>query len=311
MRRVGGVAPRLGGSHESSANWAGYDATGGGFTSVTATWIQPAVPVDGSQDTDAAFWVGLDGDGTATVEQIGTEGYSESGVVGYDVWWEMYPGDSYAINMAISPGDSFTAGVTSNGGGSFTLKITNNTRGTSFTTTQHLANAQLYSAEVIAEAPSLGDSQIPLAPFGTVAFTGCAFNGQPISSFTWNQIDMILSGSTLATTSALAPGGTGFSVTSYPGSDTTPPVTTDNTDGLRHRSFVLKLTATDGGSGVAATQFRIDGGAWHSGTRYVLRIRRRHHPPGLANGTHTIQYFSTDGAGNVESVKTCHVILGS
>ena len=75
----------------TSANWSGYDdSTDGPFTSVTATWTQPPVRRAGATFTDAAFWVGLDGDNSDTVEQIGTEGYSE-GVVGYDAWYEMYP----------------------------------------------------------------------------------------------------------------------------------------------------------------------------------------------------------------------------
>ena len=76
----------------SSQNWAGYDATGGGFTSVTASWIEPSIPASYSPATYAAFWVGLDGDGSSnTVEQTGTAAYSESGSVYYYAWYEMYP----------------------------------------------------------------------------------------------------------------------------------------------------------------------------------------------------------------------------
>ena len=91
-----GVRPAVGthpvmGTPTQSANWSGYDdSTEGPFTSVTATWVQPAVKFAGPTLTDTAFWVGLDGDNSDTVEQIGTEGYSE-GVVGYDAWYEMYP----------------------------------------------------------------------------------------------------------------------------------------------------------------------------------------------------------------------------
>ncbi len=80
-----GSQPRLG-EHAlvetpmTSANWSGYDATGGPFTSVTATWTQPRIRYAGVTSTDVAFWVGLDGDGSDTVEQIGTEGYSEGAV---------------------------------------------------------------------------------------------------------------------------------------------------------------------------------------------------------------------------------------
>ena len=58
--------------NSTSANWSGYAATGGGFTSVAADWTEPGVTC-GSQTSYASFWIGLDGDGSNTVEQIGTE----------------------------------------------------------------------------------------------------------------------------------------------------------------------------------------------------------------------------------------------
>ena len=100
------------GTTTTSSNWAGYDdSTDGPFTSVTATWTQPRVRTTGATFTDAAFWVGLDGDNSDTVEQIGTEGYSE-GVAGYDAWYEMYPLLPVTIDMPIHPGDVLTGTVT-------------------------------------------------------------------------------------------------------------------------------------------------------------------------------------------------------
>ena len=189
IRRVSGLGTRaalFGGSLVYAENWAGYAATGGGLTSVTASWTQPAVQADSSSESDAAFWVGLDGDGSNSVEQIGTEGYSQGGSVGYDAWYEMYPADMRIIgNVTVSPGDVITASVTSDGSGDFSLTLTDTTTGESFTTDQYSASAQGYSAEVIAEASSESSSGnlIPLADFGTVDFTGCAFNAQPISAF--------------------------------------------------------------------------------------------------------------------------------
>jgi len=69
-----------------------------------------------------------------------------------------------------------------------------------------------------------------------------------------------------------------------------------------------------GGSDVAATKFRIDGGPWQSGTRCLLRaVRRRHpgHPGDVANGRHTVQFFSTDTAGNSEAIVSRTVLLDS
>ena len=64
---------------------------------------------------------GLDGDGSDTVEQIGTEGYSE-GAVGYDAWYELYPAAPVTLGMTIRPGDLLTATVTESGGATFTWR---------------------------------------------------------------------------------------------------------------------------------------------------------------------------------------------
>ena len=90
----------------TSGNWAGYDAVGLGFTSVTATWIQPTVKTYVSGDADSYFWVGFDGgDGSPIVEQIGTEaGYigGGDGVDSFcDAWYEMTP------NQAVLTGPKF------------------------------------------------------------------------------------------------------------------------------------------------------------------------------------------------------------
>ena len=63
------ATPRALGAHAqgtvtTSYNWSGYDdSTDGPFATVTATWVQPRVHTTGATFSDAAFWVGLDGDG--------------------------------------------------------------------------------------------------------------------------------------------------------------------------------------------------------------------------------------------------------
>jgi cytochrome c len=92
--------------------------------------------------------------------------------------------------------------------------------------------------------------------------------------------------------------------------DKTAPVTTDNHDGAKHSAFKLVLSPTDAVSGVALTQYSIDSGVWTSGTTVTLSLPRRHRSTGLSAGTHTVQYRSTDNAGNLETIKSCQVILG-
>jgi peptidoglycan/xylan/chitin deacetylase (PgdA/CDA1 family) len=91
-----------------------------------------------------------------------------------------------------------------------------------------------------------------------------------------------------------------------PPADVTPPVTTVNGagDAWHRQAVVLTFSATDGdGSGVAFTEYRVDGRAWKQGTE--LRVAA---PADHANdGVHTIGFRSVDLAGNVEPEQTCTV----
>jgi hypothetical protein len=197
-------------TRSTSTNWAGYSATGGRFTKVSATWKQPTATCTAAT-AYSSFWVGLDGDGTNTVEQIGTDADCSGGKPVYYAWYEMYPKFPVNLSLTIRPGDTLSASVTTDGSGSFTLAIRDTTSGRSFTTVQKLRRAKLGSAEVIAEAPSSG-SVLPLANFGSVGFSAATVNGQPIGNFHPDRINMVSGTTTKATTSALS-NGTAFSVT--------------------------------------------------------------------------------------------------
>jgi hypothetical protein len=196
--------------NSSSSNWAGYAATGSKFTSVTASWTQPSVSCS-SSTAYSSFWVGLDGDGSNSVEQTGTEADCSGGSPVYSSWYEMYP--KYPVNFSnpVKPGDRFTATVTTNGSGSFTLTLANNSESWTKTVNATLKSAALASAEVIAEAPSSSSGVLPLSDFGTVNFSGSKANGNAIGSYSPDQINMVSGSTTKATTSSLS-GGTGFSV---------------------------------------------------------------------------------------------------
>ncbi|HJW75752.1 MAG TPA: hypothetical protein VJ787_08815 [Thermoleophilia bacterium] len=81
--------------------------------------------------------------------------------------------------------------------------------------------------------------------------------------------------------------------------DTTDPVTTDDADGAWHNGPVtVTFSATDaGGSGLAVTQYRIEGGAWQNDTSVTIG----------AQGDTTLDYRSRDEAGNIEPFNTVHV----
>jgi Peptidase A4 family len=196
----------------TSENWSGYAATGGQFTSVSAAWTQPAVTCT-AQDTFSSFWVGLDGDGTQTVEQTGTEADCASGTAAYSGWYEMFPANPVTYSNPVQPGDAMSASVTTSGNGTFTLTLTDQTQGWNQVTTQTSATAQLGSAEVIAEAPSSTTGVLRLSNFGTVHFTAATANGAPIgNNASLSELTMVSAGgATEATPSALT-GGNAFSV---------------------------------------------------------------------------------------------------
>jgi Peptidase A4 family len=197
-------------TQSTSSNWSGYSAINGRYTSVSASWTQPTANCT-SATTYSSFWVGLDGDGSNTVEQTGTDADCSGGVAKYYAWYEMYPKFPVNLSLAVRPGDSISASVTTDGNGHFTLTIRDNSTG-SFTTTQHLSHARLASAEAIAEAPSGSGGVLPLTNFGTVNFSSTTVNGAPIGNFSPDKIDMVSGSTTKAQTSALS-GGTSFSVT--------------------------------------------------------------------------------------------------
>jgi Peptidase A4 family len=197
-------------SNSTSSNWSGYSAVNGRYTSVSATWTQPTASCT-STTTYSSFWVGLDGDGSSTVEQTGTSADCSGGAAKYYAWYEMYPKFPVNLSLTVRAGNSMSASVTTDGAGRFTLTIKNNSTGQSFTTTQRLTRAKLASAEAIAEAPSSSGGVLPLTNFGTVGFSSTLVNGQPIGNFNPDKIDMVSGSTVKAQTSSLS-GGTNFSV---------------------------------------------------------------------------------------------------
>ena len=206
----------------TSTNWSGYAAAGqaGTFTSVSASWSQPTVTC-GSQQTFSSFWVGLDGDGTQSVEQTGTEADCDGGAASYQGWFEMFPAAPVFFNQPVKPGDAMSAKVTANGGGAFTLTLSDATQNWTQTTNQTSQTAQLGSAEVIAEAPSSQNGVLPLSNFGTVNFANAEADNAPIGNDNPDSLTMVSAqGVTEATPSALT-GGNAFSVTFGGGNATT------------------------------------------------------------------------------------------
>jgi hypothetical protein len=209
---------------QSSTNWAGYAVSGGSFTDVKGSWVQPAVSCPRLATGYAAFWVGLGGfTGNGGLEQIGTESDCRGGRPVYTAWYELLPAGSVGIPMTVSAGDTISAEVGVNGS-AVTLAVTDVTTGATFSTSQTPSTLDTSSAEWIAEAPAqcLGGLAgrclgLPLANFGTVQFSGSSTTAGghvgTISDASWSATPVQLSGSSGAAAPAtLSTDGASFAV---------------------------------------------------------------------------------------------------
>ncbi len=207
-------------SQVDSTNWSGYADTGSGFSQAAGSWTEPGATCSRST-TYAAFWVGIDGYSSDTVEQDGTLIECYGGTAYQYSWWEMYPtNDIQVVGESVAAGDSISASVVRSGD-SYTLSVTDSTHtANSFTTTQSCSDCDNSSAEWIAEAPCCTDSGgiLPLADFGTWTESGATVTESStsgvISSFTDDEITMVDNSNRVkAQPGALNGSGNGFSVT--------------------------------------------------------------------------------------------------
>lgn len=213
----------------TSTNWGGYAVQSASkFTDAKGTYVQPTATCTSSKDQYAAFWVGIDGYSSNSVEQLGTD----SDCVGknhpsYYAWYEMYPSASVELSTSkypVKPGDTLTAEV-SVSGSQFTLSL-KSSEGWTFSTVQTGSGLAQSSAEWIAESPEICRFRCTLAQladFGTMGFTNAeaAVGGgadEPISSFTYgggpHEIVCVTSSGTVRDQpSVLGSGGNSFTIT--------------------------------------------------------------------------------------------------
>ncbi len=203
---------------EASTDWSGWDVTDRNYTSVSAAWTVPTVTCGTSEDSYSADWVGLDGDGSNSVEQIGTSSDCDSGTPTYSAWFEFYPSVAVTTSDTVGAGDKMAASVVAIAGtDKFTLTLTDTTRSWTKTETAESPGGSGASAEIIAEAPSGSErvnSVLPLADFKTVTFSDVLVNGKKIGDVADAQkIAMVDgNGSPMAIVTALSAGDT-FTVT--------------------------------------------------------------------------------------------------
>jgi hypothetical protein len=213
----------------TSTNWSGYAVPGTSATHVIGTWTAQSVSCRSGENSWSSPWVGIDGDNSNTVEQIGTDSDCQNGVPTYYAWFEFFPHLSRIIRtMPVVPGDVIAAEVKYDAGsGKFMVGITNVTRNAAFAVARRFP-AHRTSAEWIAEAPASGAGVLPLANFGSVGYGGdftavswtntATVGGTtgPIASFgaAVHSIIMLSQANAVkAQPSGLSPDGTSFSIT--------------------------------------------------------------------------------------------------
>jgi hypothetical protein len=214
-----------------SENWSGYAVTGSSFTNAKGSWTVPSVNCNTTPNTYAAFWVGLDGYNSSTVEQTGTDSDCDGKNPDYYAWYEFYPAGSILISsVPVSPGNQMSASVTYSGS-EFTITITNESTGKTYSKSSKVSSAKRSSAEWIAEAPCCTNRGgiLPLSDFGIVNlgadYTGISGTNYatdsstsgPISDFGSSDVEEITlvsaKGVTEAVPSGLTGDGTSFTVT--------------------------------------------------------------------------------------------------
>jgi hypothetical protein len=163
----------------TSINWSGYadvSTKQGAFTRVSASWTTPRVKCN-REDQITSEWVGLDGDGTATVEQDGTIGWCFRSKAIYFTWFEMFPAGTVEVGKSLRPGDKITATVARTGT-SYKLTVTDHTRkSASFSRTKTCAASTCLaeSAEWIAERSAFANAGVaPLVNYTRWKVTGAS-----------------------------------------------------------------------------------------------------------------------------------------
>jgi hypothetical protein len=178
---------------------------------VSASWTEPTASCSSNRrrtDQYAAFWVGLDGYSSGSVEQTGTDSDCVGTTADYYGWYEMYPAAPVYFSNTVRAGDHISASVTFSGTQTYTLVLKDTTRGWTQTITKNEAGLARSSAEVITEAPSSSSGVLPLADFGTIGYTGSTTNGTSLASHSPTEIVMVDSGGNAEdSTSAISSAG--------------------------------------------------------------------------------------------------------
>lgn len=207
-----------GSGFSTSGNWSGYVDTNENYDYVFGEWTVPSANCGPWYDfsfSQSSTWVGIDGWGSGTVEQLGTATGCVFGASTYYGWTEMYPQIEDPIFEPVSPGDQMMALTFAYGGGTqYELWMADLSEGWSWvrfaSTSSPLSDS---SAEWITERPSCGPFCNSLTNFGTTTFTNAYAIGNnsfgAINAFPNYAVDM-WNGGYDAVVGGLGAGGTQF-----------------------------------------------------------------------------------------------------
>jgi hypothetical protein len=177
VARTGG--PPAGASTIDSYNWAGYAVARAGlaFRSVRAAFFVPYADCRGTPGASSSHWVGLDGLGSSSVEQIGVAVSCSGRKPRYYAWYEMYPKNVQVV-FRVHPGNAIQASVRYQPSRQkFLLRLRDISSGRRLRRAVRCAASACTrsSAEVISEAPSSAAGKIlPLADYRAAGFTAVA-----------------------------------------------------------------------------------------------------------------------------------------
>lgn len=220
-RNVGGGHLRpltFGSGFQTSSNWSGYVDTNETYNYVFGQWTVPSANCGPWYDfnfSQSSTWVGLDGENSNTVEQLGTATGCIGGVSVYYPWTEMYPQIENPVWNGISPGDQMMAFVYSyDNNTQYELWMDDLTQGWSeLRFASSSTPLQDSSAEWITERPSCGPFCDNLTNFGTTTFTDAyAMDNSTFGSINAfpNTADDLYTNTYCAEVGGLGNGGTQF-----------------------------------------------------------------------------------------------------
>ena len=142
-----------------SHRWAGFvvSAPKVSYTSVSATWTQPALTCPRAGPAAlSTIWVGLGGYGrkSGALEQVGTDANCDAaGRASAFAWFELLPDIAHTIDGTVAAGDTISASVRVVELNVVQLRLRNVTRHWSFRTEIKVGLPDTASAEWIVEAP--------------------------------------------------------------------------------------------------------------------------------------------------------------